>query len=335
MRRAALVAAGVALASACIAGAGAGQQVKEEWQPAEGYLRIGPEPERRIPMSETGYALLTPEGPAVGIVVFVDSRRDPGWAEPDEDSFDRAALGRGLAVLHLTTGDPLDFLFEESDVRLLVDRLEELLESNRLDGVPVHFAGLSLGGTRALRVRIYLETHGAEHRVRPGATAVVDAPLDMERLWRSEGQAVVRNSNPAAADEGRWVRYLLREHLGGSPEQARERYVAYSPYSYSAPGGGNAAHLLKVPVSAYHEPDIDWWIENRRKSYYDMNSLDLAALVAELRASGNPRARLITTRDAREGFESGSTPHTWTIVDNRDLADWFVEMSGGVRGDGE
>jgi hypothetical protein len=91
-------------------------------------------------------------------------------------------------------------------------------------------------------------------------------------------------------------------------------------------GGGNAVHLRDVPVRAYHEPDVDWWIENRRKSYYSMNSLDLAALVNELRLLGNERAFLITTHGTRAGFEDGSSPHTWSIVDNGELVDWFLEQ---------
>ena len=37
---------------------------------------------------------------------------------------------------------------------------------------------------------------------------------------------------------------------------------------------------------------MDWWIENRRKSYYDMNSIDLAALINQLRVLGNESAEL-------------------------------------------
>lgn len=296
--------------------------------PAQGYLRIGPEPNRRIPLVETGYTLLLPaEGPVIGTVAFLESRRNPDAGQPVEGSFDAEALERGLAVLHLTTGNPLDFLFDRTDLERIATRLEEVLAANDLEDLPIHFAGLSLGGTRALRLLIYLKQAGGTHRLKPGAAAVVDAPLDMERLWRSEGHAILRSFHPAAADEGRWVRYLLETHLGGDPDQPRERYSEYSPYAYSKPGGGNAVHLRDVPLRAYHEPDVDWWMENRRKSYYDMNSLDLAALIAELRASGNDRAQLITTHDGREGVETGASPHTWSFVDDADLAEWFVEQS--------
>jgi hypothetical protein len=277
-------------------------------------------------MAEYGHALLVPDDP-VGVVAFLDARRHPEWASPEPGSFDAEALAHGLAILHVTTGNPLDFLFAEEDLRTLTRRVERVLTDNGLSHLPVHVAGLSLGGTRALRFIIFLKRSGGEWRLKPGAAAIVDAPLDMERLWRSEGQAISRDYHPAAADEGRWVRYLLEANLGGSPEAARESYVSYSPYAYTEPGGGNARYLCDTPLRAYHEPDIDWWLKNRRKSYYDMNSLDMAALVVELTSCGNEEARLVSTHGSREGYEAGSSPHTWSIVDNRELAQWFQGIS--------
>jgi len=118
---------------------------------------------------------------------------------------------------------------------------------------------------------------------------------------------------------------------GGTAQDARGRYVAYSPFTYSEPGGGNAVHLRDVPLRAYHEPDIDWWPEHRGKSYYDMNSMDLAALIAEVRASGSDSAWLVTSHGERAGYEAASSPHTWSFVDDVDLAKWFVATSADVR----
>jgi len=37
--------------------------------------------------------------------------------------------------------------------------------------------------------------------------------------------------------------------------------------------------------------------------------------------------RGISTLAAREGFEIGSSPHTWSFVDDEDLVEWFLVMS--------
>jgi hypothetical protein len=33
---------------------------------------------------------------------------------------------------------------------------------------------------------------------------------------------------------------------------------------------------------------------------------------------------LITSYQKRKDYKKGSSPHTWTIVDNEELADWFL-----------
>jgi hypothetical protein len=301
------------------------QQVVEAYQPAGGLLRIGPEPSRAVPMTERGYTLLLPDGSARGVAVFIDPRRfqSEGF-ELRPGEFEAEALRRDVAVLHITTGNPLDFLFEEADLDDLARRISEVLQANGLQDVPVFFAGLSLGGTRAVRLVEYLVANDGPYDLRPSAVAIVDAPLDAIRLWRAEQRAAAVGFHPAAQDEGRWVTYLLETHLGGRPDEARERYVRYSPYIFGEAQGGNAVHLRDIPLRAYHEPDVEWWIENRRKSYYSMNSLDMAALVNELRVLGNDQASLVSTHQRRAGFSEGSSPHTWSIVDNAELVDWFL-----------
>ena len=316
----------------------AAQHVVERYDKVDGFLRIGLEPERQIPMTERGHSLLLPSDSrttVVGVVVFIDPRRfqsPPLQLEPG--SFDAEALDRNMAVLHITTGNPLDFLFEEREVVHLVDRIGSVLAGAGLTRAPVFLAGLSLGGTRALRVAAYVNAHPSAVPFRLAAVAIVDAPLDMTRLWETERRAANLGFHPAAADEGRWVTYLLEAHLGGTPAAAAARYAAYSPFSHASPDGGNATYLSDVPIRAYHEPDVDWWIENRRKSYYDMNSIDLAALINQLRILGNEHAELVSSHAMRAGYRDGASPHTWSFVDNRELVEWFlVHASRAARSD--
>jgi thioesterase domain-containing protein len=304
------------------------QEVREHYEPMAGVLRIGPEPNRAVALTERGHTLILPENSAQGVVVFIDPRRFRSEAmELRPGEFETEALRRDVAVLHVTTGNPLDFLFEDREVDELARRIRDVLQANGLAGTPVFIAGLSLGGTRALRLAAFLAANGAPYGLRATAVAIVDAPLDMVRLWKAERRAAMVGFHPAAADEGRWVTYLLETHLGGNPREAREEYVRYSPFVFGEEGGGNASHLRDIAVRAYHEPDVDWWIEHRRKSYYSMNSLDMAALVNELRLLGNARASLVTTHGRRAGYDDAVSPHTWSIVDNAELVDWFLRQA--------
>ena len=303
-----------------------GQRVFQEYQPVEGLLRIGPEPERAIPMVDKGYTLVLPDGPPRGLILQLD-----GWPttwgpeDPGPGSLADAALAHDVGMLHITTGNRLDFFFDDETIAEVAKKIERLLVDHDLRNTPVYMAGLSLGGTRALKLAIHLAQHPDAYWLRLAAVAIVDAPLDMVRMWHAEQRAARIAFNPAAADEGRWVSYLLETNLGGTPDEAQERYVAYSPYTYRALDGGNAGYLADFPIRAYHEPDVDWWIEHRRKSYYEMNSVDLAGLITELKIQDNENAQLITTHQQRGGYDDGSSPHTWSIVDNADLISWFLE----------
>jgi pimeloyl-ACP methyl ester carboxylesterase len=303
------------------------QEVREHYEPVTGVLRIGPEPDRAVALTKRGHTLILPENAAQGVVVFIDPRRFQSEAfELRPGAFETEALRRDVAVLHVTTGNPLDFLFEDREVDDLARRIDSVLQANGLGDAPVFLAGLSLGGTRALRLASFLAANGAPYGLQATAVAIIDAPLDMVRLWEAERRAATVGFHPAAADEGRWVTYLLETHLGGNPREVRAEDVRYSPFVFGEESGGNARHLRDIAVRAYHEPDVDWWIEHRRKSYYSMNSLDMAALVNELRLLGNDRASLVTTHRRRAGYEEGASPHTWSIVDNAELVDWFLRQ---------
>ncbi len=301
------------------------QRVVEEYRPTPGLLPIGPGPSDAIALTDKGYTLRLPgDGDTLrGVVVLIDPRR-PADTPPDSASFDAHALVRGVAVLHITTGNPLDFLFADDSVAHLAERIQVVLAQHGAREVPVYVAGMSLGGTRALRLAVFLARHPDAYWLRLSAVAVVDAPLDMARLWDAERRAIVADFHPSAAGEGRWVTYMLERALGGPPATHAARYAAYSPFTHAEPDGGNARHLVRLPLRAYHEPDVDWWIEHRRKDYYAMNSLDLAALINQLRLLGSTTAELITTHRQRAGVDAGSSPHTWSIVDDRELVGWFV-----------
>jgi hypothetical protein len=57
-----------------------------------------------------------------------------------------------------------------------------------------------------------------------------------------------------------------------------------------------------------------------------MNAIDLAALVNQLKILGGKKAELITT--AGKGFRADGSrhPHSWSIVDEKELIEWFIGL---------
>ena len=105
----------------------------------------------------------------------------------------------------------------------------------------------------------------------------------------------------------------------------RSVYRNRSPFLASERDGGNAHWLKTIPIRLYTEPDVVWMMENIGHDYYTMNAVDQAALILQLRALGNTKAELITTTG--KGFRPPGTrnPHSWTIVDEPELAGWIAK----------
>ena len=156
----------------------------------------------------------------------------------------------------------------------------------------------------------------------PAAVFSVDAPLDFERLWKSEKLNLQRGDPKSSLEESKALLDVLRTALGGSPVAVPQAYRDRSPLLASEQKGGNAQLLKNTPVRLYTEPDIVWMIENRGLDYYTINAIDQAAFVLQLRALGNARAELVTTTG--KGFRPPGkrNPHSWSIVDEPELADW-------------
>jgi len=81
-----------------------------------------------------------------------------------------------------------------------------------------------------------------------------------------------------------------------------------------------------IAIRAYTEPDINWWIENRRKDYYGMNAVDLAAFINTLKINGNQEAELIVTNNKGYDDSGNRHPHNWNIVDEKELIQWFSQL---------
>lgn len=279
-----------------------------------------------IPVENAGYTLVLPDdNNADGLVVFLNSHRDAGKVV-EEPSLEFYALQNNLGILFVTTGNKLEFFFSEDSIKKVDRYIGEVVKKYNIPKENLLFAGMSLSGTRALKYTQFCIEGKSEFGIIPAAVAVCDSPLDFVRFWLETDKAKRLNFNPVTANEGEWVTGYLESNLGGTPEAKLEAYQDFSVYCYTADQGGNVKLLKDIPVRAYTEPDVLWWMETRRKDYYAMNAIDLAAMINELNILGNENAELIVTYD--KGYHPDGTrhPHSWSIVDNEDLIHWFLSF---------
>jgi len=112
----------------------------------------------------------------------------------------------------------------------------------------------------------------------------------------------------------------LLKALNGTPLENPGAYLKFSAFSAEATDGGNAKYLKNIPIRLYSEPDLDYV----RKTFceqlqpQDINAFDLEKLNQFLAASGNTKARYITTTG--KGF------HSWNILEPEDCAAWIAEI---------
>jgi len=277
-----------------------------------------------IPVENAGYTLVLPDDNETdGLIVFFNSHRDAGKVV-EAPSLEFYALRNNLGILFITTGNRLEFFFSEDSIKKVDRYIGNVVETYHVPKENLFFAGMSLSGTRALKYAQFCAEEKSEFGIFPSAVAVCDAPLDFVRFWKETEKAKRLNFNPLTANEGEWVTGYLEKNLGGTPKEKLKAYQNYSVYCYTADNGGNVSLLKNIPVRAYTEPDVLWWMETRRKDYYAMNAVDLAAMVNELNILENENAELIITYD--KGYQPDGTrhPHSWSIVDNKDLVNWFL-----------
>ena len=278
-----------------------------------------------IPLSKQGYTLHLPESEPIATIIFPSGSALDTTRNIDEYAIIKPALAKNMAVLFVSTGKGIEFLFTDKDINIIDRLVKDALEKYELKNKSIFLAGMSLGGTMALRYSEYCFLNKSGFGLKPNAIAICDAPLDMVRMWHEQEQAIKNNFHPNAVGEARWVLHYLKKHLGGAPNESMGAYIDYSPFTYKNENNSKIDLFKHVPIRMYHEPDIKWWVENRGKDYNTINSIDLAGFYNYLRQAGNMEVELITSHNKRKDFKKGSSPHTWTIVDNEELVAWFLE----------
>lgn len=245
------------------------------------------------------------------------------------DSVKAYAADNGIMILSLVpvkTEDALELMTSDIALDRIDKMLTEVIDLYHLSPNKVVIGGMSVAGTGAVRYAEYCSDGRSMAHIKPAGVFAVDPPLDYERFYKASMNAVNRNFNSDAVTEGKAVVHLFTTVFKGAPFNNLKAYQAKSPFSYSSINGGNAGLLNHMAVRIYTEPDINWWIENRRRDYYDFNSIDDAALINQLKLNGNDNAELVVSN--KKGYQDDGSrhPHSWSIVDEKDLVDWCIKL---------
>jgi pimeloyl-ACP methyl ester carboxylesterase len=242
---------------------------------------------------------------------FFNASRLPGYL---------SARGIDFAVLFTeTTG-----YNQPVDIVRLDALISHLVATHRYDPNKVVLGGFSAGGYGAFRYALR-KLQGEPLAILPAALISVDAPLDIERWWRGMNLFVQRSDdkNPFHG-EAQYLTQMYRELLGGTPDERPQAYREHSILTASVPDGGNAVWFKHMPMRLYSEPDMDFFVPYGL-DYGGINASDQVSLAAIEKTQGNDDVSLVLTsgRGYRADLGNRRLPHSWSIVDESELAGWI------------
>ena len=233
------------------------------------------------------------------------------------------AAKRGILTIIPTFQDGVSsFGFDNVSQQTFHRIIEHVTDNHKLKDLPYYLGGFSIGGSAIIK---YAETATEK----PKAVFAIDSPLDFERFYNSTKRDVVLFGKGVPIEDNIYLHLLsgIERIMGGTPRTALENYHKISPYSLSDTTQSAIKELVDVPVRIYIEPDIQWWLDERKTDVSGLNIIDCSAMINELRRLGNDNAVLIATQD--KGYrrpDNKRHPHSWSIVDNDELIEWLFHF---------
>jgi len=199
----------------------------------------------------------------------------------------------------------------------------EVIKEHEIPENNIFIGGISASGTRALRYAQYCEQGKSKNNIKIKGIFSIDSPLDLERFYLSVHKNK-KNFKAGMAWEADLMTKAFKELFGETLAYNYEKYRTASVFTHFDSLGGNAKFLKNVDIIVYHEPDIEWWLNERGASYFDINSYDIIAFVLKLRQLGNKNVTLITTTNKGFDRQGNRNCHSWTIVDEEELIGWII-----------
>ena len=261
-----------------------------------------------------------------GIIVR-DYSKLPDITKSSFANLHNLAADKGYMTLYTVTSEYFpELYYDDSGPEMLDEIINEVVTEYNIPKDKIFIGGLSASGTRALRFTLYCNQNKSKYGTNIQGVFSVDSPLDMERFYYSS-LSNKKYFKKGMSWEADLILKCFPEKTGTTPEKNPDVYRKSSVYSYLDPDGGNARWYSNTNIILFHEPDIEWWINERGAHYYDINSFDIAGFVTYLRNLGNKNVTLITTKDKGLDHNGEHKCHSWTIVDEQLLMDWIIEHS--------
>ena len=231
------------------------------------------------------------------------------------------ARDNDIAVLFLNYNQKL-WLTEDEKYEL-AGKLQNILIEQQLPHDNIIIGGFSSGGLVSLLISNFI-VGMKQFYIDPKAVFIADSPIDLLALYRSSEKNIEHDFSEVSVQESSWLIEHLETHIG-DPLEDIENYEDKAVFTYKTNNTSNLDKLKNTRIRFYTEPDTLWWKENRMEDYEQTNAFYIEKLGESLVEKGFENVEYIPTTNKGYRANGERHPHSWSIVDKKDLIDWILE----------
>jgi len=211
---------------------------------------------------------------------------------------------------------------EENEKHQLAQSLQNIIAENGLPKDNIFIGGFSSGGIVSLLISDFL-IGKKQFQIIPKGVFVVDSPVDLSGIYFYCKKSINLSFSEISVKESQFLLNLLKTNLG-NPLDDFQTYEDKSVFTLSTNNTRNIKNLKNTKIRFYTEPDSIWWKKNRMMDYEDINAYYIHKLSERLIEQGFNNIEYIPTANRGHRSSGDRHPHSWSIVDNKDLINWIL-----------
>lgn len=205
----------------------------------------------------------------------------------------------------------------------LAEQLTKIVREQNLSEKNIFVGGFSSGGNVSLLICDYLKKN--KRQIQPKGVFIVDSPIDLLGLYRTSEKNLKLNFSESSIQESAWIKDLFDTEFG-NPISGIDNYEQNSPYTFEKENIDNLKGLEHLKIRFYTEPDLKWWNQHAKNDYEDLNAFYIQKLSDKLKIEfGNKNVEMIKTKNKGYRKNGERHPHSWSIVNGKDLVNWMLE----------
>ncbi len=217
---------------------------------------------------------------------------------------------------------------EENEKRELATLLQNAISENKLPTDNIYIGGFSSGGNVSMLISNYI-IGMKQFYIDPKGVFLIDSPIDFLAMHQASKRIIERANKNGLVQESTWLKETL-ENKFGNPNDSISSFEQYAIYTSKTKSINNIRNLKNTKIRLYTEPDTLWW-KKFDANYEDMNAFNIKSLynVLEMKFEGQ-NVEYIPTENKGYRSDGQRNPHSWSIVDKKDLVHWMLDKNNSL-----